>query len=120
MGSCKKSFIWLRYMYVDNFIFTSAHSFMNSESCVVPYTVSYGRVTMCFYQKLLIEFFLFFVFSIHNFFHHGSPYVYASTFCRLPANQDKRTHGCSRFVFQINLHVHVNISNSWYFRFRLL
>ena len=40
MGSCKKSFIWQRHMYVDNFTFISAHSFINSESCVVPYTVS--------------------------------------------------------------------------------
>lgn len=44
------------------------------------------------------KYFCFFLFSIHNFFHHGSPYVYASTFCWFPANQDKWTHGCGRFV----------------------
>ena len=28
-------------------------------------------------------------FSIHNIFHPGSSYVYASTFCRVPANQNQ-------------------------------
>lgn len=49
------------------------------------------------------------IFSIHNVLHHGTPHVYASTFCRLPANQNKWTHGCSRFVVvDINLQANSN------------
>ena len=51
--------------------------------------------TSC-WSKCQIYWFLLNFCSIHNFLYHGSSNVYASTFCRLPANQNKWTHGCSR------------------------
>lgn len=79
---------------------------------VYQHAVGLKAASQCTFTRNYI--FSFFFRSIHNIFHHGSPYVYASTFCRLPANQDKWTHGCGRFVFWINLRV--NNSKIWYFR----
>jgi len=42
-------------------------------------------------------------FSIHNIFYPGSSYVYASTFCRVPANQNQWTHGSSRYCALVSL-----------------
>lgn len=46
-------------------------------------------------------FFMLFICSIYNLLHHGSPHVHASTFCRLPANQNQWTYGCSRLVVSL-------------------
>ena len=49
--------------------------------CCVNVFVFHCNPTM---YNIIIEFF-----SIHNIFYPGSSYVYASTFCRVPANQNQ-------------------------------
>ena len=51
-----------------------------------------------FLQCIIIVFF-----SIYNIFYPGSPYVHASTFCRLPANQNQWAHGSSRYCALVSI-----------------